>query len=398
VLKWSQTVSRSGLLDASFATMCLLLLLDRAFVGAGVPRDIAGSMAWVFPLLCLAPLSLLVRRRAPLVTAVVVTAVPAVHAVLAGHAARGAFLLVPVCLGLYSLGAYGSTRSVLVGLTVGVAAETVATALDPNALQTASERWAWAFWLCVQVVIAVIGVFVAARRREQHARCDAVEAQRQAVLDAEAAVHAERARIARELHDVVTHNLNVVVLHATAAAAVVDADPRRVRRSLQAIESSGRGALVEMRRLLGMLRDAELLDRAPLVPQPRLDRLPDLVAEARAAGVDAALTVDISDQIDDGVELAAYRVVQESLSNVMKHAPGCRVGVSVRADDGHVVVDVTNTPAAHATARRPPDAVGHGLLGMRERVGVFDGHLSTGPCDDGGFRVRAIIPTNGSGW
>lgn len=381
--------------DAAIAAGSLTLLVDRAFIGAGVPRDIPGATVWAFPLLLLMPASLVVRRRLPLLTALAVTCVPAVHGLLAGRSAEGAFLLVPVCIGLYSLGAYGSTRALVVGLTVAVAAETTATALDPNALNTASARWSWAFWLCVQVVIAVFGVFVAARRRERRARADATEAQRRAETAAERAVAAERARIARELHDVVTHNLNVVVLHAGAADAVVDTDPDRVRRSLAAIESSGRGALTEMRRLLGVLRDLDDGDSAPLVPQPRLDRLPELVAEARAAGVDAALTVQADQPVDDGVHLAAYRIVQEALSNVIKHAPGTRVHVDVRQDAHQMRIEVHNTEPATIGAGRT-SSPGHGLIGMRERVAVFGGRLVAGPGHDGGFRVVATIPVVGA--
>lgn len=190
VLSRRGPLPRSEVIDVAIAAGCLLLLVDRAFVGAGVPRDIPGSLGWAFPLLLVIPASLVVRRRLPLLTALTVTCVPAIHGLLASKAAEGAFLLAPVCVGLYSLGAYGTSRALVIGLTGGVAAETVATALDPNALNTASERWSWAFWLCVQIVIAVFGVFVAARRRERRAHAQAAEAQRNAEAAAERAVAA----------------------------------------------------------------------------------------------------------------------------------------------------------------------------------------------------------------
>lgn len=381
--------------DLAISTASLALLVDRAFIGAGVPRDIPGSLVWAFPLLLVMPMSLLARRRMPLLTAVAVTCVPAVHGVLAGTSAEGAFLLVPVCVGLYSLGAYGTARAVVIGLAVGVAAETVATALDPNALNTASSRWSWAFWLCVQIVITVFGVFIASRRRERRARTEAADAQRRAETAAEHAVVAERARIARELHDVVTHNLNVVVLHAAAADAVAETDPARVRHSLSAIESSGRGALTEMRRLLGVLRDLDAGEAAPLSPQPRLDRLPELVHEARSAGVDAVLTVHADQPVDDGVHLAVYRIVQEALSNVIKHAPGARVRIDVRQDTDHLRIEVHNSEP-ESVGSHQPTSPGHGLIGMRERVAVFGGRLTAGPGRDGGFRVVATIPATGA--
>lgn len=284
----------------------------------------------------------------------------------------------------------------VLGLTVAVVAETVATALDPNALNTASSRWSWAFWLSVQIIIAVFGVFAAARRRERRTRADAADARLRAATAAEQAVAAERSRIARELHDVVTHNLNVVVLHAAAADAVAATDPARVRQSLAAIESSGRGALTEMRRLLGVMRDLDVDDATPLAPQPRLDRLPDLVEQACSAGVDAVLSVQVNGPVEDGVHLTIYRIVQEALSNAIKHAPGTRVEIDVRQDADHIHVEICNSEseAAASTGEQSP---GNGLIGMRERVAVFGGQLVAGPNLDGGFRVVAEIPATGAG-
>jgi len=376
--------------DAALVLLGCGLLLDRAFVGVGVPRDIAGSAWWAVPLLALPALSLAVRRYWPLVTVTAATVAPAIHVAIAGHAAEGAFLLIPLCVAVYSLGAYGTMRTILVGLAVAVVAETVSTALDPNALNTDAERWSWAFWLCVQVVIAVVGVFVASRRREHAARAAAAAVAANAAEEARAAVADERARIARELHDVITHNLNVMVLHASAAAGVVEQAPDRATESLQAIETSGRGALTEMRRLLGVLRDHDQYE-APRAPQPRLTQLDDLVAQARSAHVDVALDVNVDAALTDGVELAAYRIVQESLSNAIRHAPGACVRVTVRQDDGHLHVHVVNGPSS-AVAGSEESIGGHGLIGMRERVTVFGGTLDSGPCDGGGFAVRATIP------
>jgi len=376
--------------DVALSLLCLGLLLDRAFLGLGVPRDLTGSLWWAAPVLSLPALSLLVRRSWPLLSVTAVTVAPAVHGAATGHAAEGAFLLVPVCLAVYSLGAYGGPRTILVGLAVAVAAETVDTALDPNALNTDAERWSWAFWLCVQVVIAVVGVFVASRRREHAARLAAAEVAAKAAEDARVAVALERARIARELHDVITHNLNVIVLHASAAAGVLDKAPDQAARSLEAIETSGRGALTEMRRLLGVLRDHDFGD-APRTPQPRLAQLEDLVAQAQDADVDVTLDLEVDGAVPDGVELAAYRIVQESLSNAMRHAPGASVRVAVRRADGQLHVDVVNTPPQECPPPVPASGR-HGLIGMRERVLVFGGSLHAATRADGGFAVRATIP------
>jgi signal transduction histidine kinase len=380
--------------DTALVLLGLGLLIDRAFLGVGVPRDLVGSLWWTVPVLSLPALSLAVRRSWPLITVTAVTLAPAVHGAIAGHAAEGAFLLIPVCIGVYSLGAYGGVRTILAGLAVAVAAETADTALDSTGLNTAAERWSWAFWLCVQVVIAVVGVFVASRRRERVARLAAAEVAANAAEEARAAVAAERARIARELHDVITHNLNVIVLHASAAAGVIEQAPDRATESLQAIEASGRGALIEMRRLLGVLREHDLVD-APRAPQPRLNQLEDLVAQARAAHIEVELDLDADGALTEGVELAAYRIVQESLSNAIRHAPGAAVRVVVRQTDGHLLVDVVNSPP-RAQARTDAPFGRHGLIGMRERVHIFGGTLHAAPCTDGGFAVRATIPISAS--
>jgi signal transduction histidine kinase len=377
-------------MDAALVLISLGLLLDRAFLGVGVPRDLSGSLWWAVPVLSLPALSLAVRRSWPLITVTSVTVAPVVHAAIAGHAAEGAFLLITLCVAVYSLGAYGGLRTILVGLAVAVVAETMTTALDPKALNTEAERWSLAFWLCVQVVIAVVGVFVASRRREYVARLAANEVAANAAEDARAAVADERARIARELHDVITHNLNVIVLHASAAAGVIEQAPDRATESLQAIESSGRGALIEMRRLLGVLREHDLAD-GPRAPQPRLTQLEDLVAQARAAQIEVALDLHADGAVTDGVELAAYRIVQESLTNAIRHAPGAAVRVIVRQTDGHLHVDVVNS-APRGPARADASSGRHGLIGMRERVHIFGGTLHAAPCADGGFAVRATIP------
>jgi signal transduction histidine kinase len=377
-------------LDTALVAFCLGSLLNRAFVGVWVPRDIAGSLWWALPVLALPALSLAVRRTWPLVTVTAATAAPAVQGAIAGRTEDGSFLLIPVCIAVYSLGAYAGVRTILAGLAIAVAAETADTAMDPGALNTGAERWAWAFWLCVQVVIAVIGVFVAARRRERAARLAATEVAAHAAEEVRTAVADERARIARELHDVITHNLNVMVLHASAAAGVVERAPGRARASLEAIETNGRGALVEMRRLLGILRDHDL-GGAPRAPQPRLAQLDDLVTQARAAHVDVTLDIDVDGELTDGVELAAYRIVQESLSNAIRHAPGSAVCVALRQAGGHLHVEVINSPSASAT-RRDASTGGLGLIGMRERVSIFGGSLHAGARPDGGFAVHATIP------
>ncbi|WP_460775117.1 sensor histidine kinase [Microbacterium sp. GXF7504] len=207
------------------------------------------------------------------------------------------------------------------------------------------------------------------------------------VRAAEAAA-SERRRIARELHDIVAHALSIVALQAAAAEQYVDRDPARARTHLQLTRRTAQGALDEMRHLLEVLRE----DDAVYVPQPGLSALPDLVADTEAAGHACTLHVDPAlTDLPDGAALAVYRVVQESLTNVRRHAPGAPVDVRVEARARDLVVTVRNgagTGALHAGATV---GSGRGLPGMRERVRVYGGILDAAP-DGDGWLVRAVLP------
>jgi signal transduction histidine kinase len=206
--------------------------------------------------------------------------------------------------------------------------------------------------------------------------------------EARAALAEERARIARELHDVVTHHVNLVVLQAMAASGLLDRDPERVREPLQVIERSGREALTEMRRLLGVLRDEDA--ERPMAPQPGVEDVDTLVGTARTAGLAVGLAISgVPRRLPDGLALTVYRIVQESLTNAARHAAGSRVGVSLRYEPDAVDVAVVDDGGVPTPDGR---GGGRGLLGMRERVAVFAGTLETGPSPDGGFAVHARLP------
>jgi signal transduction histidine kinase len=196
----------------------------------------------------------------------------------------------------------------------------------------------------------------------------------------------EQARIARELHDVIAHNVSVMVLQAAGGREVFDADPVRAREALGAIEATGRDALAELRRLLGVTGDG-----GAIAPQPGLPHLELLVDQVRAAGliVDLAFEGETED-VGAGVELSAYRVVQEALTNTLRHAFARRVWVFVRRRDGELEVEVLDDGAGPPAM---PGAHGRGLAGMRERVTLFGGEFDAGPRPDGGFRVHARFPT-----
>jgi signal transduction histidine kinase len=207
-------------------------------------------------------------------------------------------------------------------------------------------------------------------------------------VQAKMAAAAERARIARELHDVIAHHVSVMVVQADGASYALRTDPSKTETALQAIAGTGRQALTEMRALLGVLRTAG--EHAALAPLPGLDELRELVDQARTAGLPVSYTLTGPPrELPEGAELAVYRVVQESLTNTRKHAgPDAVASVTIRYEPDGLVVEVTdNGVAAPAT-----DAAGHGLAGMRERVEMYGGTVEAGPLPSGGFGVLARLP------
>jgi signal transduction histidine kinase len=211
-----------------------------------------------------------------------------------------------------------------------------------------------------------------------------VEEQRQV---AERAVVDERRRIARELHDVIAHSISVMVVQAGAAREMLGRDERGVAASLEEIQRAGRSALGETGRLLGLLR-VEAEDAVE--PQPSAADLPRLADEFRAAGLDVRLELEgTPDGLPAGLDLSVYRIVEEGLTNALKHTPGALVAVRFRRRAGGVEVDLASD--ASSGPRRLPSG-GQGLVGMRERVAVFGGSLTAAPTDDGGFLVSARLP------
>ena len=217
-------------------------------------------------------------------------------------------------------------------------------------------------------------------------RAARLEAERHA--QAKIAAAAERARIARELHDVVAHHVSVMVVQADGAGYALRTDPQRAEAALKAISSTGRQALTEMRRLLGVLRSAD--EQAALAPVPGLGELRELLDQARAAGLEVSYTlVGKPRELPDGAELAAYRVVQESLTNTRKHAGlAASASVTLRYEPDGLTVEVTDNGMASSAQ----DNAGHGLAGMRERIAMYGGTVQAGPLPGGGFGVVARLP------
>jgi signal transduction histidine kinase len=337
--------------------------------------------AWllaIFPVLLAVPLAW--RRVAPLESFAVIMSGIVLQALVTGDTPEGLQLMWTVGFGIFAVGAYNDRARALVGLALGVGGFAIYAAENHDA-QTgkAGELWATAFFGVALVAVWLIGVFVRNRREETQI------SRRTAELEQEArnAVAEERVRLARELHDVVAHNLSVVVLQAAGARASGEVDPT----TLEKIERSSRESLVEMRRLLGVLRRSG--DEAELEPQPGVSRLDDLARRVRAAGVPVDVTIEGNcETLPPALDASVYRIVQESLTNVLKHAGPARASVAVRADASSVTVDVADDGGG---AMRPVEGGGHGLIGMRERVALFGGELTAGPRPGGGFAVHARL-------
>ncbi|WP_134767887.1 histidine kinase [Nocardioides sp. 1609] len=301
---------------------------------------------------------------------------------------------------VYSVARFSSALGGAVALAVGVVAAAVASfdwirGFDGDV----SLRTFLPYFLTVGAFV-VTGWALGTLGRTRRAYVDAlVERGERIRRDAEQqvalAASAERARIAREMHDVVAHGLTVMVVQADGARYAAAQDPAVATETLARISATGREALTDMRQLLGLLRAEESSGRSPL---PGLDDLPTLLDDARAGAragadedvvlVDPVDLVGLDGPVPAAAGLTAYRVVQEALTNVHKHAgPGVRVQVSVHVDDAIRIEVVDDGRGAAA-----PDGGGHGLLGMRERVDVHGGSLETGPRPGGGFGVRATIP------
>lgn len=207
---------------------------------------------------------------------------------------------------------------------------------------------------------------------------------------ARAAVAEERQRIARELHDVVAHAISVVIVQSRGGRRSLATEPEEARQAFDTIERTSTQALGEMRRLLGLLRHG---DDAPLVPQPSLDRIETLADELRASGLPVEVTVDGDPvALPPGVDLSAYRIVQEALTNALKHAGPTHARVRVAYEDDAVLVEVVDEGGAAEPAVPPGPGSGNGLVGMRERVALVGGELQAGPRIAGGYAVSARLP------
>jgi signal transduction histidine kinase len=374
---------RAGALDAAVAVgsfaLSAVVLATSDPAGAGVRDPDAGAYV-LAALHCGSPL---LRRRSPVV------AVAAGMLTWVGFAAaKYPEALVPVVLLSVYSAAVGlpqkRARLVLAGaLVVGLLAATFTP--GPTDL-TEGPALILASWL--------LGQYVGSRRAytaELERKNRLLEEARLELADR--AVTEERLRIARELHDVVAHTMSVVAVQAGSGRMVAEDDPVAARQSLATIETATRSALAEMRRLLGVLRGAGPEKEDALAPVPGLGGLDALVADVVKSGVTVDVRVEGERRdVPRGVDLSAYRIVQEALTNVMKHAGPTRVSVAVRYSDDSVTVEIDDEGPAPQRPVTVPSGGGHGLVGMQERVAMYHGQLVTGPRPAGGFHVAARLP------
>jgi signal transduction histidine kinase len=328
------------------------------------------------------------RRRYPVGAFTVIMA-----AVLATNGHTSTVTFAAVLFAAYSAIVYSRHRRLAL-LSVSTVA-VIVTAAFPNTTPPVPARFT-----ALLVLLPTAAVAMAMRTWRRRAG-DSAERLRLAQAEHETqtrrAVEAERARIASELHDVVTHNVSVMVVQAGAARSVLDSSPEQAREALLAVEGSGRTAMGELRHLLGLLAPAgnhgSAADEAALVPQPGLGQVRALVDRVRAAGLPAELIVtEGARPLPPGVDLAAYRVVQEALTNVLKHGGGARAVVRLAYGERELVITVTDDGAAAGYVPQGSRGAGRGLIGLRERLGLYGGELDAGPRPGGGWRVRAIIP------
>ena len=245
------------------------------------------------------------------------------------------------------------------------------------------------------ILFAVWGAAMVVRSRHELAAALAartVELEHEREETARLAVAEERARVARELHDVVAHNLSIMIVQAGAERRALGAERPQTAEVLETIEQTGRAAMAEMRRLLGMLRRSD--DELALAPQPSLEFVEDLVAQVREAGMPVELHLEGDVRaLPRAIDLSAYRIVQEALTNALKHAGPASARVTIRYGTGELEIEIADDGAGAGV----PVPGGHGLVGMRERVALFGGDLATGRRSSGGYAVRARLPIAGGG-
>jgi signal transduction histidine kinase len=306
--------------------------------------------------------------------------------------------MIPFLLGQYAVAVYVSSRAAWVGLGVTVVVGTVSSHLStwvqgtPTVDGFETEAWSTSVQIALAaLIVTLIGVTVGNRRRYLNALIArahdlARERDQQALL----ATALERSRIAREMHDVVAHSLTVMVTLAEGSAATAERDATRAGEAMRLVADTGRGALGEMRRMLGILAESESRDAARS-PQPGTADLPELIEGFRGAGMPVRLTTIGRSDAEPALELTIYRIVQEGLTNALRHASAASL-VEVTIESRGDAVEVLVIDDGHSPSTTQVEGSGRGLIGMRERVALYGGSLEAGPRAGGGWRLRVALP------
>ena len=384
-LRSADPQTRARLIDGAVTAALLALLLWQLTTHVLLPgQRPSGPVTYLLALAMVLPFG--IHRQKPLVAAAVVLGSLLVYSLAhyGPYPGINAFVL------LFAIALHGERRQSRVVFAATLLTLTIAIWAQPAAVATAST---WFSTFLVATVAGLLGENLRHRRErwtalEERARFVEMEREervRRAVIE-------ERLRIARELHDVVAHAMSVIAVQSGVGHHVIDTQPEEARRALASIETTSRAALTEMRRLLGVLRQ-EGEPHAVLTPAPGLADLPVLVAQVNEAGLEVTVTESGEPtEASVPVDLTAYRIVQEALTNALKHG-GPAAQVTIAYSPGEVYVEVIDDGHGRQVRRaRPANAIGHGLIGMRERVAVFQGDLVAGPRPGGGFRVAAHLP------
>jgi signal transduction histidine kinase len=369
--------------DAVVLLGATLASIELAF-NRGGPNSPTKPLWQLVPLLLMMMLPLLARRQFPFGAPVIAALAFAATSFVDGRLVPFSFFLFLTVLAVcFLLGMLGQRRQALVGLGIVLICAAVVAGNDPTG----------AFGDLVFIYLAFVASWLggfglgfkfrqvtAAEERAARFERDREERARQAVAE-------ERARIARELHDVVGHSVSVMTVQASAVRRLLRPEQQREREALLVVERTGREALAEMRRMVGVLRRPE--EAPALAPQPSLEHVDKLVEQAREAGLPVELRIEGDPlPLPAGVDLTAYRLVQEGLTNALKHARAERAQVLVRYSDGDIEITVSDDGQGAGSG----DGGGHGLVGMHERVAVYGGVLEAGPRPEGGYRLRARLP------
>jgi len=385
VIKVAWNLWRRYWFDLAIVGMSILAAVEVAFrLDEGTNHHLHGT-TWLMATWAAAMvLPLLARRRFPFGAPAAVFAVGVAGSLWNGTLATyttGNFLGVLTATFLFGL-LFERERSPI-GFGIALGAASLVVHNDPR------QGFGGFAWIGVSFSVAWLAGLALGSQLKTAAsaieRAEMLELGREA--EARAAVAEERARIARELHDIVGHSVSVMTVQASAVRRLLRDDQEREREALITVEETGRAALAEMRRLVGVLRRAE--ETPALVPQPSLEHVEKLVEQTREAGLPTRLTIEgDAAPLPAGIDLTAYRVVQEGLTNALKHARASQAEVHVRYANGTVELVVRDDGNGNGTG----DGGGHGLVGMRERVAVVGGELAAGPRPNGGYELRARLP------